>query len=78
MIKSFEELEAKQAQCAKCIEGKFKGESGKRAVVLCGGGDIGVRQHSLVGVGDNGALLAVAGARDGVGAFPILQGRGLS
>ncbi len=37
MIKSFEELEAKQAQCAKCMEGKFRGESGKRAVVLCGG-----------------------------------------
>ncbi|MBR5295513.1 MAG: 4Fe-4S binding protein [Clostridia bacterium] len=37
MIKSFEELEAKQAQCAKCLDGKFKGESGKRAVVLCGG-----------------------------------------
>ncbi len=37
MIKTFEELEAKQAQCAKCMEGKFKGESGKRAVVLCGG-----------------------------------------
>ncbi|MBR2615645.1 MAG: NAD(P)H-dependent oxidoreductase subunit E, partial [Clostridia bacterium] len=37
MIKSFEELEAKQAQCAKCLEGKFQGEAGKRAVVLCGG-----------------------------------------
>ena len=37
MIRTFEELEAKQAQCAKCMEGKFKGESGKRAVVLCGG-----------------------------------------
>ncbi len=37
MIKSFEELEAKQAQCAKCLDGKFKGEAGKRAVVLCGG-----------------------------------------
>ena len=37
MIKNFEELEAKQAQCAKCMEGKFKGESGKRSVVLCGG-----------------------------------------
>ncbi len=37
MIKTFEELEAKQAQCAKCLKGKFKGESNKRAVVLCGG-----------------------------------------
>ena len=37
MIKSFEELEARQAQCAKCLDGKFKGEAGKRAVVLCGG-----------------------------------------
>ena len=37
MIKSFEELQAKSAQCTKCLEGKFKGENGKRAIVLCGG-----------------------------------------
>ncbi|MBQ4036704.1 MAG: NADH-quinone oxidoreductase subunit NuoF [Clostridia bacterium] len=37
MIKSFEELEAKQAQCAQCLAGKFAGAEGKRAVVLCGG-----------------------------------------
>ena len=37
MIKTFEELEAKQCACAKCLEGKFTGENGKRAIVLCGG-----------------------------------------
>ncbi len=36
-IKSFEELEARQAKCASCLNGKFAGESGKRSVVLCGG-----------------------------------------
>ena len=37
MIKSFEELQAKSAQCTQCLDGKFKGENGKRAIVLCGG-----------------------------------------
>ena len=37
MIRSFEELEAKQAACTKCLDAKFKGEGGKRALVLCGG-----------------------------------------
>ena len=37
MIKTFEELEAKQVACTKCLDAKFKGENGKRAVVLCGG-----------------------------------------
>ena len=37
MIKNFAELEAKQAQCQSCLDGKFTGESGKRAIVLCGG-----------------------------------------
>jgi len=37
MIKSFEELEAKQSQCAKCLDAKFSGTNGKRAIVLCGG-----------------------------------------
>ena len=37
MIKNFEELEAKQSACAKCLAAKFSGESGKRAIVLCGG-----------------------------------------
>ncbi len=37
MIKSFEELQAKSAECTKCLDGKFKGEDGKRAIVLCGG-----------------------------------------
>ena len=37
MIKTFEELESKQVACSKCLDGKFTGESGKRAIVLCGG-----------------------------------------
>jgi len=37
MIKSFEELYSKQHDCAVCLASKFQGESGKRAVVLCGG-----------------------------------------
>ena len=37
MIKSFEQLAEKQASCASCMAAKFKGEEGKRAVVLCGG-----------------------------------------
>ena len=36
-IKTFEELEAKQRECSSCLAAKFKGEAGKRAVVLCGG-----------------------------------------
>ena len=35
-IKSFEELESRQAACTKCLDEKFSGESGKRAIVLCG------------------------------------------
>ena len=37
MIKTFEELASKQAACSKCLDGKFAGEAGKRAIVLCGG-----------------------------------------
>ncbi len=37
MIKTFEELYSKQHDCATCLAAKFKGEGGKRAVVLCGG-----------------------------------------
>ncbi len=37
MIKTFEELYSKQHDCAVCLASKFKGEDGKRAVVLCGG-----------------------------------------
>ena len=37
MIKSFEELAAKQAACTECLSAKFKGEGGKRAIILCGG-----------------------------------------
>ncbi len=37
MIKNFDELSAKQTSCTACLNGKFSGESGKRAVVLCGG-----------------------------------------
>ena len=37
MIRNFEELEAKQAACTKCLEDKFSGNDGKRHIVLCGG-----------------------------------------
>ncbi len=37
MIKNFEELAAKQATCSACLNGKFEGAEGKRAIVLCGG-----------------------------------------
>ena len=36
-IRSFEELEARQALCTKCMDDKFSGNDGKRHVVLCGG-----------------------------------------
>lgn len=37
MIKTPEELAAKIKSCSACFEKKFKGEEGKRAIVLCGG-----------------------------------------
>ena len=37
MIKTPEQLNEKIAACSACLDGKFKGENGKRAVVLCGG-----------------------------------------
>ena len=37
MIRNFEELEARQAACTKCLEDKFSGNDGKRHIVLCGG-----------------------------------------
>ena len=37
MIKTFEQLAEKQQSCSACMAAKFSGESGKRAVVLCGG-----------------------------------------
>ena len=37
MIKSIEELKAHSGQCTKCLEDKFKGNDGKRHIVLCGG-----------------------------------------
>ena len=37
MIKSFEELKAKQQECSACLAAKFSGEGNKRAIVLCGG-----------------------------------------
>ncbi len=37
IIKNFEELAAKQATCTKCLDDKFKGNDGKRHIVLCGG-----------------------------------------
>jgi len=37
MIKTFEELKECQARCAEEFNAKISGESGKRAIVLCGG-----------------------------------------
>ena len=37
MIRSFDELSKRQESCTTCLNGKYTGESGKRAVVLCGG-----------------------------------------
>ncbi len=37
MINNFEELTARQKSCTECLNNKFTGASGKRAVVLCGG-----------------------------------------
>ena len=37
MIKTFEELNKCQSECAKVFGDKISGESGKRAIVLCGG-----------------------------------------
>ena len=37
MIKSFEQLECKQHECADALAAKFTGANNKRAVVLCGG-----------------------------------------
>ena len=36
-IKTIEELDERLAHCGKCLEKKFKGLDGKRAIVLCGG-----------------------------------------
>ena len=37
VLKTFEDLQAKQATCTKCLEDKFSGNDGKRHIVLCGG-----------------------------------------
>lgn len=37
MIKSFEDLENVSRSCAECLDKKFTGADGKRAIVLCGG-----------------------------------------
>ena len=37
MIRNFEELVAKQTECETCLNAKFEGTTGKRAVLLCGG-----------------------------------------
>ena len=37
MIKTFTDLEKKQEACTKCLDDKFKGNDGKRHIVLCGG-----------------------------------------
>ena len=36
-ITSIQALDTKIASCSKCLEKKFKGEDGKRAIVICGG-----------------------------------------
>ena len=36
-IKTFEELQAKNETCAKCLSDKFAGNDGKRHIVICGG-----------------------------------------
>ena len=36
-IQDFEQLQAKQSACTKCLDDKFTGKDGKRHVVLCGG-----------------------------------------
>lgn len=37
MIRTPEELKERVASCCTCLDGKFEGKDGKRAVVLCGG-----------------------------------------
>ena len=37
VIKNFDELSKKLGTCTKCLDDKFKGNDGKRHVVLCGG-----------------------------------------
>lgn len=37
MIRTFEDLNEKQALCTKCLDDKFTGIDGKRHIVLCGG-----------------------------------------
>ena len=37
MIKTFEQFEAKCAECSAKLAAKFDGSNGMRAVVLCGG-----------------------------------------
>ena len=37
MIKSFDDLQKKHAECVSCLDAKFTGEDGKRHIVLCGG-----------------------------------------
>ena len=37
MIRTFEDLNEKQALCTKCLDDKFTGNDGKRHIVLCGG-----------------------------------------
>lgn len=37
MIKNYEEFNAQSAQCAQCLQSKFKGADGKRHILICGG-----------------------------------------
>ena len=36
-IKNFEDLKAASTRCGACLDQKFAGEGGKRAIVMCGG-----------------------------------------
>ena len=40
MIKTFDELNAKIAECSTELAKKFTGGNGMRAIVLCGGGEV--------------------------------------
>ncbi len=48
-IKTSEELINKQKECASCLDSKFKGLDGKRAIVVCGGtGCLSADSHTIL------------------------------
>ena len=63
MIKTFEELEQKQASCASCLENKFNCKDGKRHVLFCG--DTGCMSTNSAAVREKfEALVAEKGLND--------------